>query len=373
MRLFPATTPLECCAIDILGPLPKSKDGYRFILVVTDRFTKLTHAFPLKRIKADDVALMLVNEWIFKYGAPKELVSENGSQFSSLLFQEVCKLLSVYNAFTATYHPQTNGQAERFNRSLTAMLRCYVEDHPTEWPKYVRALCYAYNTTVHETTGKAPFELALTRPPPDFIVADKTDRQAAAPARDDYLDRLKVALGCARESMAKVQARYKKNFDRRVRHIRKLTDKDKVYLDVDDGAMKREKLLHGVAGAFRVIKIDKATNTVVIQRGDVVERVAMNRVVRAPASAPVDDTPDNSQATTKDIEEKVTEGDNWVMKGILDHRELDDGTLEFRIDWAGKWKPTWEPRKYIPEEAISRYLAKRRNKDRAAALGRSWS
>ena len=59
LKLFPATTPLECVAIDILGPLPKSKDGYHFILVVTDRSTKLTHAFPLKKIKADDVAVML--------------------------------------------------------------------------------------------------------------------------------------------------------------------------------------------------------------------------------------------------------------------------------------------------------------------------
>ena len=56
LRLFPATTPLECVAIDILGPLPRFKDGFRFILVVTDRFTELTHAIPLKGIKADAVA-----------------------------------------------------------------------------------------------------------------------------------------------------------------------------------------------------------------------------------------------------------------------------------------------------------------------------
>ena len=371
MRLFPATTPLECVAIDILGPLPKSKDGYRFLLVITDRFTKLTHAFPLKRIRADDVAVKFVDEWIFKYGAPKELVSDNGSQFVSLLFQEVCKLLSIDNAFSATFHPQTNGQAECFNRSLTEILRCYVEDHPAEWPKYVRALCYAYNQSVHQTTGKAPFELALTRPPHEFMVAHKPSGESKAPARDDYLARLRIALDCAKESMAKVQARYKRNFDRRVRHIRKLTDQDKVYLDVEESGIKRAKLSHGVAGAFRVVKVDKATNTVVIQRGPVVERVAMNRVVRAPASAPVDEAPDDMQATTKDMEDKVTEGQTWVMKRILDHRELDDGTLEFRIDWAGDWSPTWEPRRFIPEEAISRYLAKRRKADRAKV--RSWS
>ena len=281
--------------------------------------------------------------------------------------------MSIDNAFTTTYHPQTNGQAERFNRSLTAMLRCYVEDHPVEWPRYVRALCYAYNSSVHETTSKTPFELVLTRPPPEFIVTHRPNRRKSPPDRDDYLARLEIALGRARESMTKAQARYKKNFDRRVRHVRKLVPDDKVYLDVDESGFKRAKLSHGVAGPFRIISVDKKTNTVVIQRGDVVERVAMNRVVRAPASAAVDDTTDALQATPKDLADKVTEGETWVMKRILDHRELDDGTLQFRIEWAGNWKPTWEERKYIPEESISRYLAKRRKKDRAQAQAPSWS
>ena len=367
LKLFPATTPLECVAIDILGPLPKSKDGYRFILVVTDRFTKLTHAFPLKKIKADDVAVMFVNEWVFKYGAPEQLVSDNGPQFVSLLFQQVCKLLSINNAFTATYHPQTNGQAERFNRSLAAMLRCYVEDHPTEWPKYVRALCYAYNSSVHQSTSKTPFELVLTRAPPEFLLKHQPGRRASAPARDDYLDRLKIALGKARESLKAAQARYKKSFDRRVRHVRKLKQDDKVYLDVEMDGFKKDKLSHGVAGAFRVLEVDKDTNTVVIQRGDVVERVAMNRVVRAPASAEVDESGPDLRATAKDLEEKVTEGETWVMKKILGHRELDDGTLEFKVDWAGDWDPTWEPRAFLPEESISRYLVKLQKRARKAA------
>ena len=51
------------------------------------------------------------------------------------------------------------------------------------------------------------------------------------------------------------------------------------------------------------------------------------------------------------------------MKRILDHREADDGTLEFRIEWAGKWKPTWEPRTHIPEESIFRYLISQRKRD----------
>ena len=305
--LFPATTPLECVAIDILGPLPKSKDGYRFILVVTDRFTKLTYAFPLRHIKADDIAQMFVNEWVFKYGPPSELVSDNGSQFVSTLSQEVCTELSIENAFTTTYHPQTNGQAERFNRSLAAMLRCYVEDHPTEWPKYVRALCYAYNTSIHQTTGKKPFELVLSRPPPEYMTTHTPDRKSRAPSREDYVQRLKIAIDTAKSSMDKVQARYKKNLDRRIRHVRKLKKDDMVYLDVGEAGIKRDKLQHNVAGAFRVVSVYKTTNTIVIRRGDVVERVAMNRVVRAPASASVDEGHEY-ESTSEDIEERVIEG-----------------------------------------------------------------
>ena len=105
----------------------------------------------------------------------------------------------------------------------------------------------------------------------------------------------------------------------------------------------------------------------IIQRVDVIERVAMNRVVRAPSSAPVDEADVEMQATLKDLEDKVTEGKKWSMKRILHYREADDGTLEFRIEWAGKWKTTWEPRTHIPEEPIYRYLVRRRKRDREAA------
>ena len=182
--MFPATTPLECVAIDILGPLLSSKDGLRFILVVTDRFIKLSHTFRLKGINADAVAQMFLNEWLFKHCAPKQLVSDNGSQFVSLLFKQVCQILSNKKPFTTTYYSQINGQDKRFNLSLAEMLGCYVEDHPTDWPKYVRFLCYSYNTSVHQTASKTPFELVLTRSPPEFSLKHEQGRDAPSSTRE---------------------------------------------------------------------------------------------------------------------------------------------------------------------------------------------
>ena len=126
LRLFSAQSPLEALSIDILGPLTKTKKGYRFLLVVTDRFTKLTQVIPLRRIDAYAVAFASVEHWIFKYGSPKTLISDNRKQFASKFFQAVCSLLRLSNIFMPTYHPQTNGQVERYNRTILAMTRNYV-------------------------------------------------------------------------------------------------------------------------------------------------------------------------------------------------------------------------------------------------------
>ena len=107
-----------------------------FLSFISDCFTKLTEMVPLKRITAYDVALAFVEHWVFKYDAPATLLSDNGSQFVAHFFRRMCNILQVHNIFSTTYHPQTNGQVERFNRILAAMLRCSVEDNPGLWCLY---------------------------------------------------------------------------------------------------------------------------------------------------------------------------------------------------------------------------------------------
>ena len=100
------------------------------------------------------------------YGPPLRLLADNGSQFISKLFQEICRLLGLKNLFTSTYHPQTNGQVERFNRTIIAAIRPYASNHSHDWDLITDALTHAYNTEPHEPTSVAPFELVLSRPPP---------------------------------------------------------------------------------------------------------------------------------------------------------------------------------------------------------------
>ena len=132
LKLFPATKPLASLCIDILGPLTKSKKGNVFLLVITDRFKKLTRVVLLRKITAYNVAVALVENWIFTYGPPEAVISDNGKQFAAKCFQAVCGLLGISNVFTSTYHPQTNGRVERYNRTILAMLRNYVNEHQSD-------------------------------------------------------------------------------------------------------------------------------------------------------------------------------------------------------------------------------------------------
>lgn len=132
MKLFPPSAPLEYVAIDILGELPKTKRKNKYLLIISDRFSKLVRTVPMKRITAAAVAEAFVRDWTFVYGPPVYLLSDNGPQFTSKVFQEVCQILRVSNVFTTRYHPQCNGQVERFSRTIVSALRHYLGDNQDE-------------------------------------------------------------------------------------------------------------------------------------------------------------------------------------------------------------------------------------------------
>ena len=293
MRLFPATKPLEYVAMDILGPLPRTKHGMRFILVITDRFTKLTKTEPLRTITSLAVARAFCKAWVFNYGPPKVLLTDNGTQFTATFFRNVCRILRIHKVFTTEYHPQTNGQAERFNRTIVAAIRNYVSDSQRDWDEWLGPLTYAYNTQVHRSTGTTPFDLVLSRhPPPLLVEQDMLDHRPNERARDrrarlsqakqEFLNRLGKLMTKARSSLAKTQQRYKRNFDARVRaRMMDIEPGSYVYREIPvhpEGV--NPKLASQVEGPFRVL--ENSWPTIVIDDNGRARRVNANRLVKAP-------------------------------------------------------------------------------------------
>jgi len=129
MKLFPALEPFSGLAMDLLGPFTTSRGGQEHVLVICDRFTKLTRAIPLQDGTALTVSSALIDTWVAAYGIPDSVLTDDGPQFASVYYQGILGLLGIASNYTSPYHPQTNGQAERYNRTLVRQLRCYIAEH----------------------------------------------------------------------------------------------------------------------------------------------------------------------------------------------------------------------------------------------------
>lgn len=143
----------EKLGIDLMGPLPRSKKGNRFLLVVVDYFTKWVEVFPLKDSKAHRIVNILKDEIFTRFGVPEELVSDRGPQFTGQEMSNLCKIWGVKQRFTTSYHPQTN-LTERSNRTIKTMIASYVGDQHQNWDQWIREFRFAINAAQHETTGR---------------------------------------------------------------------------------------------------------------------------------------------------------------------------------------------------------------------------
>ena len=178
-----ASRPLEVIAIDFTT-IDKSSDGYEHLLVVTDLFTKFTQAYPTRDQKAPTVVKVLTEKWFYAYGVPQQLHSDQGRSFEADLVRQLCRLYGVTKTRTTPYHPQGNGQCERFNRTLFDLLRTLPSDQKRRWPKLLPQLLFAYNTTANSATGFSPYELLFGRRPQLPVDALLGPTSTAAPVED---------------------------------------------------------------------------------------------------------------------------------------------------------------------------------------------
>ena len=152
-----ATKPFELIAVDFT--VLEKACGYENILVITDVFSKFTQAIPCKDQKAVTVAKCLVNHWFSYFGVPCGIHSDRGQCFEGEIVKELCNLYGINKSRTTPYHAQGNGQCERFNNTLHNLLRSLCQDKKAKWPEFIKSLVFAYNCSVHSSTGFSPFYL----------------------------------------------------------------------------------------------------------------------------------------------------------------------------------------------------------------------
>ena len=153
--------PFRCIAMDIVGPLPRSRSAKRFILVICDYATRYPEAIPVRSIDTETVAEELLT--FSQVGVPEEVLTDQGTNFTSRLLSEVYRLLHVQPIRTSPYHPQTDGLVERFNQTLKSMLRKAATEEGKDWDRLIPYLLFAYREVPQASTGFSPFKLLYSR------------------------------------------------------------------------------------------------------------------------------------------------------------------------------------------------------------------
>jgi hypothetical protein len=191
--------PLQRVAIDILGPLPLTTRGNKYLLVMGDYFTKWVEALPLPNQEAETVADALIQQVFSRLGVPQELHSDQGRNFESRVFKLVCERLGVHKTRTTPYRPQSDGMVERFNRTLIDALAKVTEDDD-DWDKIAPIVCMYYRASTHRATGFSPALLMLGRElnlPLDLLYPVSDPDPNANP--HSYLQKLEERLSKASE------------------------------------------------------------------------------------------------------------------------------------------------------------------------------
>uniref|UniRef100_A0A671YZ42 Integrase catalytic domain-containing protein n=1 Tax=Sparus aurata TaxID=8175 RepID=A0A671YZ42_SPAAU len=263
LQLSVTSRPFERVALDILGPLPETPEKNKYILVVGDYFSKWTEAFPLPNQEAHTIAKVLTEEWVCRFGAPRSIHSDQGRNFESALFKELCRLLHMHKSRTTPYHPQSDGLIERFNRTLLSMLSLFVEDNQLNWDTLLPYVMLAYRSSVHASTSFTPYRVLFGQEivlPVDIML--NVGNQESFASVDNYVSRLRDTLSTVIEAVK--------------RHQAKASEQQKMYYDfranfqyysegelvwVQNKARKRgvcPKLQRRYKGPFRVV--DRVTD-----------------------------------------------------------------------------------------------------------------
>ena len=153
--------PFQKVAIDTIGPItPMNENKSRFILTCVDYATKYPEAVALPSIETSRVAEALVG--IFsRVGVPRQILSDNGSSFTSEMMSEVSRLLSIQNLYITLYHAQSNDLCEKYNGTLKPMFKRICADKPKTWHRYIEPLLFAYRKAPQASSKFSPFEFCM--------------------------------------------------------------------------------------------------------------------------------------------------------------------------------------------------------------------
>ena len=237
MQTITASYPLELIHLDFLM-IGGKKDKLRNILVITDHFMHYAQCYVTDNQNAETVADDLVNQYFSHYGLPEKILNDRGKCFENHLFEEICDQAKVKKLHTTSYHPQTYGQCEHFNKTLLQMLGTLPVGEKKSWQDWVPTLVHAYNCSTSSVTGFSSYFLIYGRQPKLPI-----DIEYGVALDDNYSD--------CKSYAKKLQHHLRWAYEAAQKNIDKNTTRQKIYYDK---SYKCASLQNGDLVMIRVVK-----------------------------------------------------------------------------------------------------------------------
>ncbi|XP_076031045.1 uncharacterized protein LOC143019237 [Oratosquilla oratoria] len=251
--------PFQRVAVDIVGPIiPRAADGAKCILICVDFATRWPEAVPLRNIETITVVEAMF-EIFCRVGIPKQVLSDRGSQFTSVMMEELLRLLAVKGLRTTPYHPMCNGLCERFNGNPKKMLKRMAAEQPKEWPRFIAPLLFAYREVPQASLQLSPFELVYGRSVrgPLQVLRELWDEEEPDPAVKTtyayvlaFAERLRETCEVAKQELLKAKEVQKAYYNKKTK-LRILEEGDQCLLLLPTA---HNKLLSQWQGPFEVVK-----------------------------------------------------------------------------------------------------------------------
>lgn len=249
-----APIPFHTVHIDHLGPFVKSKMGNTYILGVIDGYTKFIILKAVRNTKSK-TSIAVLREVFAIFGAPKLLISDRGTSFTSSEFAKFAEELEIKHIKNAVAMPRANGQIERYNRTVLASLAALTHgENDKEWDTHLNTVQWSLNNTLNKGINKTPSEVIFGRRTINLSEAHLHDITNEDPVTDEgILDRIREEVS---QTIEKKQSEMKDRFDKKRCPAKEYTEGELVLVQKQvNNPGESNKLLPHYSGPYKITKI----------------------------------------------------------------------------------------------------------------------
>jgi hypothetical protein len=363
--------PWQSVSLDLITKLPRSS-GHTAIVVFVDRFSKQAHFAPTTtKVSAPQLAELFISTVFKHHGMPADLVSDRDPRFVSDFWSSMCKQLQVKQRLSTANHPQTDGQTERTNRILEEFLRAYVSARQDNWAQLLPIAEFAYNSSVQQSTGMAPFQLvygSVPDSPADLRAKALQQQQAQQQARQQQaqqqpLGRQRGPNSAAEQLLEQLQTNWhlaKRRIAAAQQRQAEAANKKRADVSFKEGDLVRVSAAHfrTLSGTAKLNKKWLGPFLILKMRGPNAAELELPSTLRAHPVINVGQLKlERSGSYDHGVEqppdpELVDGEEEYEVEDILEHRIRKYGRStreEYKVLWKGypKWEATWEPKAHL--------------------------